>query len=555
MKKIIIIIVSILIIGALSACIYYFAPVKENIKNKEEKYLASTSNLVEIYQEDGATIETIPRGSKVLYDEQNNKEGLYNVEYLEKEYYLKDISFLKDKEEETVLEKNIYVRTPQNLYEDDQGNLSTLVNKGEELTVIGFDYLLEDGNVNQYKVKYQDQEGYIYNKYVKKTLEEALDMTEVSAYYSIHQARGNRFGGGDAANLDYFPVEKEVFESNVMPEEVNALYLNASSVTLNNVDSYITIANNSNINAFVVDIKDNEVPGYQSEVMRELSPTNYNNAYNTVESYNAAITKLKDAGFYVIGRITVFKDKYYAMDHPENAITDTRTNQAFLYSGTYWPSPYQRDVWEFNVKLAKEAIELFKFNEIQFDYVRFPDRTSSYESAGIMDFKNIYGEDKAQAIQRFLQYATDEIHELDAYVSVDIFGESAYTYVTAYGQYQPAISNVVDVISPMPYPDHFNKYDFGFTEPVWTKPYDIMYQWGTYANARQQEISTPAKVRTWIQAYDTIREPYLVYGANEVSAQIQGLYAANLTGGYITWNSGSNINKYNSQIEAFKKEY
>ena len=52
-----------------------------------------------------------------------------------------------------------------------------------------------------------------------------------------------------------------------------------------------------------------------------------------------------------------------------------------------------------------------------------------------MDFRNEYDEEKAQAIQRFVMYATDELHKLNVYVSVDVFGESAYTYVTAYGQY------------------------------------------------------------------------------------------------------------------------
>lgn len=95
------------------------------------------------------------------------------------------------------------------------------------------------------------------------------------------------------------------------------------------------------------------------------------------------------------------------------------------------------------------------FNEIQFDYVRFPDRTYSYEKSGEISMQNTYGEEKAQAIQKFLMYASDEIHSVGAYISADVFGESAHNYVTGYGQYWPAISNVVDVISAMPYPDHF----------------------------------------------------------------------------------------------------
>ncbi len=546
----------IVLLLVVSGGFYYFSenPIKFT---KDKMFLASTTNYVELYNEKGEVVEEVIRGSEVNYIKDYNIEGLYYVEYQNKDYYIKDETILKELEEEVVLEKNTYVRTPQNLYENETSpELSTLVNKGEQLTILGYDYLLEDGSVNMYKVKYGEVEGYIYEKYTEQTLEAAQDVYQRDTYYTVHEARGNSFGGGNAANLDYFPVEKGNFANNVMPEEVRALYLNSSSTVLGNVDEYIALAKESNINAFVVDIKDNKVPGYQSEVMKTYSPTNYNNAYNTVENYQTAITKLKEAGFYVIGRITVFKDEYYTIDHPEHAITDTRTNQQFMHNGTYWPSPYQRDVWEFNVKLALEAVELFGFNEIQFDYVRFPDRTGSAESYGIVDFKNIYQEEKAQAIQRFLQYATDELHKKETYISVDVFGESAYTYVTAYGQYLPAISNVVDVVSPMPYPDHFNKYDFGFTVPVWTVPYDLMYYWGSnYVAKRQTEIPSPAAVRSWIQTYDAIKEPYITYGAQQVTDQIQGLYDAGLSGGYLTWNSGSNINKYRSQLDAYKKEY
>ena len=153
-------------------------------------------------------------------------------------------------------------------------------------------------------------------------------------------------------------------------------------------------------------------------------------------------------------------------------------------------------------------------------------------------------------------YATDELHKLDVYVAADVFGESAHTYVTPYGQYWPAISNVADVISGMPYPDHFGTYEYGFKEPVWTIPYDLLYLWGNeFVMARQSEIPTPAIVRTWIQAYDAIKSPKVTYDANMVFKEIQGLYDAGLTGGFITWNGGSSLSKYKEISSAFGKEY
>ena len=127
-------------------------------------------------------------------------------------------------------------------------------------------------------------------------------------------------------------------------------------------------------------------------------------------------------------------------------------------------------------------------------------------------------------------YAADILHEHGAYVSADVYGESAFAYVTAYGQYWPAISNVVDVISGMPYPDHFGPE--GEWRP-WEHPYEMLLSWGRSAMNRQGETPTPAAVRTWIQAYNAIREPY------------------NCTGGYMTWNARSSLDKYTRLTPAF----
>lgn len=531
------------------------------VKEKEQiRYLAAKGSTIPVYQSDGTELEKLTRGTKVLVKEEEtvvlDNVFYYQIEYDHKTAFVAKENLVKD-QKKVVLETEVYVRTAQNLYQTDQdGSLLGLVNKGDILEVQGYDRLTENGMVNRYRVKKGEEEGYIYAKYVTLDQESALAQYQPDQYYVVHQERGNRYGGGDAANLDYFPVEKPKFSSNVMPEQVYALYLNGSKAVMSDVDSYIALAKSSKINAFVVDIKDNESPAYPAEAMKNYSITNYEKAFNSKEEYQQAIQKIKDAGFYVIGRITVFKDKYYALDHPEHALANAKTGALFEHYNTYWPSPYQRTVWEFNVELAKESVKEMGFDEIQFDYVRFPDRTLALEKSGTIDFRNGYQEEKAQAIQRFLQYATDELHQLEVYVAADVFGESAHSYVTAYGQYFPAISNVVDVISAMPYPDHFNKYEYGFTEPVWSVPYDILNHWGkNYVMKRQSEIPTPAIIRTWIQTYDTIREPYITYGAKQVEAQIQGLYDAGLNGGYMTWNSGSNLKKYQSQLEAYSKEY
>ena len=319
------------------------------------------------------------------------------------------------------------------------------------------------------------------------------------------------------------------------------MYLNAG--TIGSIDSYLKIAKENGVNAIVVDIKDGAL-AYSSNVAKEISPTAYATAINDNSSYKSAIDKIKDAGIYAIGRIVVFNDVHYGKDHPEDCISSTASSRL-------WPSAYSRGAWYYNVELAKEAVKEMGFNEIQFDYVRFPEDAYNMSIKGNSDFKNKYDEEKAEAVQNFLFYATDQIHKVGAYLSVDVFGECSGEYVTAYGQYWPAISNIVDAISSMPYTDHF-----GRSVDTWTNAYRTVYNWAKGAAARQKEIPTPAVARTWITAYDTpYWKPTVIYNASKMEDQVRALYDAGLDGGFITWNSASSLAKYEQIKTAFNKDY
>ena len=556
--RIIIFVVAVLVVGIL--CFFLLKGLFKGVQNivtKDVMYAASTELSIPLYDMNYNEVSRLKRGTKVTISKDkitNNEIDYYKINYEKTDYYVLAEDLVSE-EKDVVKEKEMYVRTALTLYENSQDiKILSMIDKGSKLEITGYNYLEDDGSVNMYKVKYNDQEGYVYGKYLVSTEELALANYDEDGSYQIHVKRGDSWGGGDAANLDYYPYEKPKFENNVMPEEVRALYMNAGVVY--NVDEYIKLAKSSGINAIVVDIKDNTSPAYPAKAMAEYSPTNYEHAINSYDEYKEAIQKIKDAGLYVIGRITVFKDSYYSMDHPENTIIDTQTGKSYNHDGSYWPSAYNRHVWEFNVALAIESVQEMGFNEIQFDYVRFPDRVGSLETSGRISYNNTYDEEKAQAIQRFVMYACDEIHKYDAYVSIDVFGESAHTYVTAYGQYWAAISNIADVISGMPYPDHFTATEYGFTTPVWTIPYDLLYLWGNeFVMERQKETTTPAIVRTWIQVYDTSKSPATHYGPDMVSKEISGLYDAGLTGGFMTWNGGSSLAKYSEVSSAFGKDY
>lgn len=530
---------------------------------KEEMYLASDNNMVFLYTYDSEKESLnngveLARGTKITSinkDLINNDIKYILVKYEDKDYYVKEDNLVKDISK-IVLEKEIYIKTPCSILEDtNEAKIIGQTTKGEKLEVISSDKVDTSGVVETYKVKQNDIEGYIYGKYVAFTEEEAKQNYDSEKYDPIHSKIKNTYNGGDPMKLDYYPREKGNFENNKMPDAVYSLYLNSGSNVLGNIDAYIEYAKTTKINTFVVDIVDDQAIGYESDVMKSLTPTSYKYANNTKEEYKKVIDKIKEAGFYVIGRITVFKDKYYTVDNPESAIA-YNSGGLYVSSSSNWPTAYNRDIWYYKVALAREAVEWFGFNEINFDYVRFPDRMQSQEKN--LNLKNNYDEDKTEAIQRFCQYAVDELHKLNVYVSVDVFGEATNgTYTTAYGQYWPAISNVVDVISGMPYPDHFSAGYYGISKP-WNSPYELMKAWGDDAYKRQEETTSPAKVRTWVQAYDVMKHVDsngINYNSEAVEKEIRGLYDAGLIDGYITWNSGSNLEKYKLQRNAFNIDY
>lgn len=504
----------------------------------EAGYISTIAQEAAYGDAEGNPLGTLPRGTSVEY--QTEEDGR-NAIFLngERVYLLDQEARIVADPADIIPVHTRYVRTAVNLRDADGRLLPAFAEMGTVVEITGYDRLTGDGDVHMYRVNWDGEEGWIAPWY----LSEQMPDTAVDA---VHASRGDRYGGGGAADLDYHPREKGPIEGNEMPDECRTLYI--VSWRLDEVDSYLEIAAKSGINAFVVDILDGGSVGYAGDVMAQNCPSAVEAAHNTVEEYRAAIRKLKDAGYYVIGRITTFNDTYFVQDHPEYAIAKPSGEPRKLASA-YWPSPYSRAAWQYKVDLAVEAVEWMGFHEIQFDYVRFPDNTRKYEKAGTIDFRNTYGETKAQAVQRFLMYATDILHEHGAYVSADVYGESAFTYVTAYGQYWPAISNVVDVISGMPYPDHFGAE--GNWLP-WEHPYDTLLGWGKAVMARQNETPTPAAVRTWIQCYNAIREPYNTYGPEEVFAQIRALRDAGCTGGYMTWNARSSLDKYTSLIPAFE---
>lgn len=480
---------------------------------------SSITRYLESVTADGVTYH------KVKTDERPDEENLYMAE-----------SDLSATREGAVKEKKVFVRTPATIYSTSDGpGIASFAPKGTELKITGHDRLLSNGYINMYKVSYtdsdgEDAEGFVYGKYMTGTQEAADEPYNENGEYDTASEDGFRFElyGGEAADLDFYPYERTSIKGNKFCRHARAMYINAYAAT--HPDAYVDLIKKSGCNAVVIDIKDGPLT-YESEVAAELSPSSYKAAYFPAEEMKAGVQAYRDAGVYLIGRIVTFNDPYYAKDNPEDCIEYAES------SG--WPSAYSRDVWEYNVRLAQEAVREFGFNEIQFDYVRFPESSYEMSKSGKADFRNTYDESKAQAVQNFCFYAADQLREAGAYISIDVFGESAYSYVTAYGQYWTAISNIADAISAMPYTDHFSG------DAPWEDPYGSVYSWAKKAAEQQDRLQDPAAARTWITGYNTPHwAPSVNYNEARLKEQIEALEDAGLDGGFIPWNALSDIGKY-----------
>ena len=544
--------IAILILVIIGLLIFFLTKKSSDIIiHKKNMYLASDNNEVVLYSYDENNNlkedKKVVRGKKVtcydnVIDEDDTK---YNkIKYEDNVYYVNSGNLVSDANE-VVLESSRFIRTSSTVYENDKDTkISSFIKKGNEFSIVGYDYLNDDGSVNMYKIEKDDISGYVYAKYLVSSSDEANINYNENSVYDTHKDRkypGRELHGGSAATLDYYPYEKVEFKDNPLMKNAKAMYLNAA--TISSIDSYLKIAKENGVNTIVVDIKDGAL-AYSSEVAKEVSPTAYATAINDNSVYKSAIDKIKEAGIYAIGRIVVFNDVHYGKDHPEDCISSSASSRL-------WPSAYSRGAWEYNVNLAIEGAKEMGFNEIQFDYVRFPEDAYNMSISGNSDFKNKYDEEKAEAVQNFLFYATDQLHKEGIYLSVDVFGECSGEYVTAYGQYWPAISNIVDAISSMPYTDHF-----GRGVDTWSNPYQTISNWARGAASRQKEIPTPAVARTWITAYDTpYWNPKVIYNASKIEDQVRALYDNGLDGGFITWNSASSLDKYEQIKGAFAKNY
>lgn len=332
------------------------------------------------------------------------------------------------------------------------------------------------------------------------------------------------------------------------PDAVRGIYVTGPSAGGERFDNLVDLVRTSDLNAMVIDIKEDH--GNLTISVPEDSPYS-DAAVNYIDEPRKMLEHLEEKGIYPIARIVVFKDSILAEQRPD--LSFKKNGEVWTNNkGEAFVNPFQKEVWEYNLKIAKKAAEL-GFQEIQFDYVRFPegfedrDDELSYSQG---DYKN---EDmsnvkrRVKAVTEFVEYARKELNYYDVDVSVDIFGYTAtIEEAPGIGQNFPKIASNVDVISSMIYPSHWTSYfDIEFPDK---EPYKTVTEYAKVENKILGQLDKQPVSRPWIQDFEA---PWLYngapteYGKEEVEAQIKALNENGINE-FLIWNAR---NSYTENVD------
>ena len=324
---------------------------------------------------------------------------------------------------------------------------------------------------------------------------------------------------------------------------VRGLYVNRfAAQSTKRMKQLIALADATEINAFVIDIKDEFGTNYKS-----VDPVVQRNAGNagSISDLRGLLDTLKAHKILAIARIVTFKDSVTARVNPQWTIRKADGSAWRDKQGLAWVNPYHRELWDYNVRIAEEVVKL-GFGEVQFDYIRFPE---PYKSLPPQVFPDSKGQQKPAALAEFLTYARARISKLGVRTTADIFGlVTTLSAPLEVGQQWESLSPHADVLLPMVYPSHYPRGAFNVARPN-AEPYKIVFAAINRARERDEKlgIKSPEHVRAWLQAF-SLGPP--VYGPAEIRAQKQAVYDAGYDS-WVLWHPGS---KYEPFVPGLDKE-
>lgn len=306
---------------------------------------------------------------------------------------------------------------------------------------------------------------------------------------------------------------------------IKGIYLTAYSASLEKKqDEIIDLIEKTELNAVVIDIKD--YTGYvlydsDIKLVNELGLEK-----NLLGDVEKIINKFHEKDIYVIARQTVFQDPVLAEKKSDWAIKSKNGGIWRDHKGLAWVDPTKQEVWEYNMDIAREAIA-FGFDEINFDYVRFP-------SDGNMSLVSYEDQEhnKNEVMADFFSYLSGSLENYPVWFSVDFFGFVMERHDgMSIGQRLEDALEKVDFICPMMYPSHYPAGHLGLANPA-EYPFQVIDN--GMKQAEKYFVNSRAKVRPWIQAFNI----GAIYDGEKIRAQIDAIEKYD-NAGFLLWNASN----------------
>ncbi|MHB8468402.1 MAG: putative glycoside hydrolase [Gaiellaceae bacterium] len=306
-----------------------------------------------------------------------------------------------------------------------------------------------------------------------------------------------------------------------LPDELRGVHVTMDLASLPGKFAQYLALKKDGLNAIELDVKDEN--GNVAFVRGAPALAVKDGAARQFYSPQKAARETRKAGIYLIGRVVSFEDPITSVAEPSFAIHTSDGSVWKNAGGLGWLNPYSHAAWKYDVDIAVAAAKA-GFDEIQFDYVRFP---SDGNTAAIR-YPGAHAQPMNQTVAAFLRYAVTRLHPLGVRVSADVFGLSA-THDLGIGQFPGQVGEVVDAIYPMTYPSHYTAGEFNLPDPNAAPG-------ATVGDSLRDFVAQTAGARTmlvpWLQDFSLGR----TYTPADVAAQVA---AARLyhTGGFMLWNA------------------
>jgi hypothetical protein len=331
-------------------------------------------------------------------------------------------------------------------------------------------------------------------------------------------------GSAGAASVVLQPVRSSLPASpfrSTLPEEIRGVHVTGPLMSLpGKFQEYLALKKDG-LNTLEIDLKDESgnvsfVKGAPAIAVKDGAARAYFNARKVA-------AQARKAGVYLIGRVVSFEDPITAVAHPELAIHRSDGSLWHTNGGLAWLNPYSRAAWKYDVDVAVAAAKA-GFDEIQFDYTRFP----SDGDLSIIRYPGAHPQPMKATIAAYLAYAASRLHPLGVRVSADVFGLAA-THDLGIGQFPAQVGKVVDTIYPMTYPSHYRSGEYNLPNPDAAPGATVM---DSLRDFRTKLEGRKALLVPWLQDFSLGR----TYTFTDVAAQIASARAMQ-TGGFMLWNA------------------